>query len=358
MPPSGYPGLADIPGNPRELLAHRLGVYGDMVRAFTQRLFPDATGMEDFNGMMKYHLGWVDQDFRPRDARAGKSLRPALCMLIAEGLGVAPEQVTPIASGIELLHNFSLIHDDIQDQSAMRRGRPTVWTIWGSAQAINAGDAMFSLAHAAWLSADLANSNTTAFVAILRSLEQTVLRLCEGQFLDMRGEGSVNISSDEYLAMIGRKTAALIGEAAWVGARVAATDDAVLNAARNFGIELGLAFQIRDDVLGIWGDEAETGKSASSDIAARKMTLPVIMAIESGPRDVRDELRAWYGTAAEIDEGRVRSLLAAANAEAITLAHEERHWKCAMGCLESLPLSPAWREMIEDFARSFVGRRA
>jgi geranylgeranyl diphosphate synthase, type I len=358
MPENGNPGPFSLSRTAQAVLAHKLGVYGDMFRAFMLDTFPDRQGMDGFYGMMKYHLGWVDQDFRPRDSRTGKSLRPGLCMLVAEGLGAALEIVAPFAAGIELLHNFSLIHDDIQDQSATRRGRPTVWTIWGSAQAINAGDALFSIAHAAWLRSNLAESDPLAYTSILRSLEQTVLRLCEGQYLDMNGEGSVDISSDAYLAMIGRKTAALIGEAAWVGARVVTTDRDILDAVRDFGVELGLAFQIRDDLLGIWGDELETGKSTSTDIAARKMTLPVIVAIENGPPEVREELRACYGAVTDIDDARVRALLVRANAPSIASAHEDRHWQSAMRALDTLPISLDWRALIQEFARSFVGRRA
>ena len=128
---------------------------------------------------------------------------------------------------------------------------------------------MLSLAHRACLSSDLAEADPAAFVAILRSLEDAIVVLCEGQYLDIRGEGSLETTSAQYATMIGRKTAALIGEVAWVGARTAGVSRAVLDAARSFGTELGLAFQIRDDILGIWGDEGETGKSASSDIAPR-----------------------------------------------------------------------------------------
>jgi geranylgeranyl diphosphate synthase type I len=311
--------------------------------------------------MMAYHLGWVDKDFVARDSRAGKSLRPALCMLMGEGLGATMPDLTPFAAGIELLHNFSLIHDDIQDRSATRRNRPTVWTVWGDAQAINVGDAMYSLAHLSWLQSDLGEYDPNALVAIARSLELTILRLCEGQYLDMAGEGRLDVSSEAYIRMIGRKTAALIGEATWVGARVATGDSRVLEAARAFGVEIGLAFQIRDDVLGIWGNEQETGKSASSDIATRKMTLPIIVALEAAAPHVRDELRLLYGAAPDSgsnDERRVRELLEMAGAGAVASDLEERHWKAAMDALERIPLSADWRDGLKTYARSFVGRRA
>src|SRR6185312_771448 len=152
-----------------------------------------------------------DRHLQPEQARPGKSLRPALCLLLAEALGGDPVECAPFAAGIELLHNFSLVHDDIQDRSPTRRGRPTVWTLWGEAQAINVGDGMFSLAHQAWLRAPLAERDPACFLAVARALEDTISALCEGQYLDIANEGSLALTSDAYLAMIGRKTAALMG---------------------------------------------------------------------------------------------------------------------------------------------------
>jgi geranylgeranyl diphosphate synthase type I len=159
--------------------------------------------------------------------------------------------------------------------------------------------------------------------------------------------------------MIGRKTAGLIGEAAWLAARVASIPAPLREVTRAFGTDLGIAFQIRDDILGIWGDERETGKSTSSDIATRKMTLPIIVALETGPLPIRELLRAAYAESpGEGDDRRIRDLLDAAGARAAVLAREEQHWQAAMKSLDALPLSKAWREDVREFARSFVGRSA
>lgn len=346
---------------PPEPLPALLARYAGLIREQLAAVIPSPSGdLRPFYGMIAYHMGWVDRYFAPQPARAGKSLRPSLCLLLAEGLGGMVEDAAAPAAGIELLHNFSLVHDDIEDRSATRRGRPTVWSIWGEAQAINTGDAMFSLSHQLWLRTPLADTDPIAFVAILRSLERTVQTLCEGQYLDMSGEGSLDLSSDAYLTMIAGKTAALIGESAWVGARTATADPEALAAARSFGVELGLAFQIRDDLLGIWGDEQETGKSASSDIATRKMTLPVILALESGDATLRQALRARYGTPpiGDDDDARVRTLLEAAGVQERTAEVERAHWAAAMDALESVPLDGAGRETISSFARSFIQRTA
>jgi geranylgeranyl diphosphate synthase type I len=349
------PSTAD-PGDLTALLTH----YGTLVRAELSDLVQGSADLAGFYGMMAYHLGWVDSDFAPRPARAGKSLRPGLCLLMAQSLGAAVEDAVALAAGIELLHNFSLIHDDIEDRSTTRRGRPTVWSLWGEAQAINAGDGMLALAHLAWLRSPLAGRDPTAFLITMRSLEETILRLCEGQFLDIGAEGSLALTIEQYLAMIGRKTAALIGESACAGARVAAASPAVLEGARAFGRELGLAFQIRDDLLGIWGDEQLTGKSASSDIATRKMTLPVIIGLVEGPDAQREALRTLYSAPPryENDEVQVRSLLEAAGADRRAAGEADAHWQMAMDALGALPISPAWREVLVTYARWFVERTA
>lgn len=158
-----------------------------------------------------------------------------------------------MAAGIQLLHDFSLIHDDIEDDSAMRRGRRTLWNIWGLAHGINAGDAMFVLAHLAIHRLAEAGLPAERVLAILRRFDEVILRICEGQYLDLSFEGELSITPEDYLAMIGGKTAALIAGAAELGARAAGAPDATVAALADFGRALGLGFQIEDDILGIWG---------------------------------------------------------------------------------------------------------
>lgn len=348
------------PGSDPAYLGSLLTRYAEQIQAEIRGAMPDSGNLQPFYAMMAYHFGWVDQSFAPVPARAGKSLRPSLCLLLAEGLGGDVRRCVPLAAGIEVLHNFSLVHDDIEDRSVVRRGRPAVWSIWGDAHAINVGDGLFSLAHVLWMRTPIAQEQPTTFSSMLRSLERAVLTLCEGQFLDMHAERNLDLSSSAYLHMIARKTATLIGEAAWIGARVATADEQTLAVARAFGTELGLAFQIRDDLLGIWGNEAETGKSASSDIATRKMTLPIVLALETADMPARARIRARYGAPPvdEDDEDQIRALLAAAGVAQRTEEVERRHWQAAMDALEQLPLDTQWRELVRLFARSFVERRA
>lgn len=229
-----------------------------------------------FHGMMHYHMGWRDEQLQPADVNAGKQIRPVICLLTCQAAGGDWQQAVPAAAAIELLHNFSLIHDDIEDASPTRRGRKTLWTIWGMEQAINAGDAMFALAHLALNR--LVDRGVAAETAVhaLRRFDETCVRLTQGQHADMDFEARDEVTVDEYLAMITGKTAVLLSLCTELGALIAGCDPRTVHNYAQFGLNLGLAFQVIDDILGIWGDEAVIGKSASTDILTKKKTLPVL----------------------------------------------------------------------------------
>ncbi len=229
-----------------------------------------------FHGMMHYHMGWRDEQMQPVDVHAGKQIRPVICLLACQAAGGSWQQAVPAAAAIELLHNFSLIHDDIEDASPTRRGRQTLWTIWGMEQAINAGDAMFAFAHLALNRlVDRGVAAETAVTA-LRRFDETCVRLTQGQHADMGFERREVVTVDEYLAMITGKTAVLLSLCTELGALIAGVDSQTVSHYAQFGLNLGLAFQVIDDILGIWGDEAVIGKSASTDILTKKKTLPVL----------------------------------------------------------------------------------
>ncbi len=228
----------------------------------------------DFDRMLSYHLGWTD------GADSGKRTRPLLAVLCCAAAGGPWQRALPLAASIELIHNFSLIHDDIQDNSPTRRGRATVWSKWGMPQAINAGDAMFTLAHLAPQRLTARGVDPSVALWALDQLDQTCLALTLGQYLDMSFEGRQRVATAEYLAMSESKTGALIAASAHLGARLGGAEGEPLAHFRNYGLSLGLAFQIQDDLLGIWGDEALTGKSTASDLETRKKTLPVVFGLE------------------------------------------------------------------------------
>jgi geranylgeranyl diphosphate synthase, type I len=252
--------------------------------------------------MVRYHLG-LD-----RDGPRGKRIRPLLGLLAYESLTGHHARALPGAAAVELGHNFSLVHDDIEDRDTERRHRATLWAVFGVAQAINTGDTLFTLSRMALHRlCDLGFSDSKV-LALMRLYDETCLALCEGQFMDIwSAEHDDRLSVDFYFDMIGRKTAALIAASVQAGAMLATDDVDVVESYRAFGWSLGIAFQLNDDLLGIWGDEQATGKEAS-DLAKHKKTLPVIYALERAPADDGARLREILATndpsGALVDEAR------------------------------------------------------
>lgn len=261
--------------------------------------------------MARYHLGWVDQTRTPIAAGAidrGKRMRPGLALLACEAAGGDRRTAVSLAAAIELLHNFTLIHDDIQDGSPSRRHRPTVWALWGSGQAINAGDALFAVAQLALL--DLAKQGVAAetVIRLTAAFNRMTIEIVSGQTLDLGFEGRRDVQPDDYLTMISGKTAAIVQFAAWGGAILAGARDAVAERFGEFGRALGLGFQIQDDLLGIWGASATTGKAAADDIRRRKQSLPIVLLRERADAPVRSELDVLYA-GDEIDGAGIRRVL-------------------------------------------------
>jgi geranylgeranyl diphosphate synthase type I len=288
--------------------------YLPLIEAEMRRVIGGVDGVyAGHYGMLRYHMGWVDPHMQPAVVNSGKRVRPVACLLACEAVGGAVEDALPLAAAVELLHNFSLIHDDVEDDSPTRRHRPTVWALWGVPQAINAGDAMFTLARLALHGLGSRPIPPALAMDACMIFDHACLRLTEGQYLDMSFEGRLDVTVDEYLTMIEGKTAALLSASLELGALVGGADQATRRHLAEFGRSLGLAFQMQDDILGIWGDEAVTGKSAASDILTRKKSLPVVYALEN-PR-VGEELRARYAQAIEpADVPAVLDLLALAGA--------------------------------------------
>jgi geranylgeranyl diphosphate synthase type I len=234
----------------------------------------------DLRIMLEYALGWVDEHNRAYTGTTGKRIRPAVLLMCCEAAGGDWQQALGAAAAVEFLHNFSLIHDDIQDDSPLRHGRPTVWQVWGLANAINAGDLLFSLAFVALQSLAKADVPDDVLIQIWAIFNHTNLELTRGQHLDMQFEGRDLISVDEYLSMIEGKSAALLSSCAAIGALIASGNPQIATQYGEFALNLGLAFQVRDDILGIWGDAEVTGKSTATDIVSKKKSLPILYALE------------------------------------------------------------------------------
>jgi len=281
-------------------------------------------------GMLHYHLGWADAAMRPGQTQAGKQVRPMLCLLACEACGGRWEQAVPAAAALELMHNFTLIHDDIEDGDETRRGRPTVWALWGQAQGVNAGDALFALVQLALVRLEERGVPATTVVAAIGLLNRTCVALTGGQYLDIGFESREQVTLPEYMAMIEGKTAALAASACEMGALLAAAQPARREHLRAFGHHLGLAFQMHDDVLGIWGDSALTGKPVGADIARRKKSLPLLHGLERSA-----ELRALLAqkTLSADDVRRATRLLEEVDSRAYA---EQLEWEYHAQALDAL----------------------
>ena len=233
----------------------------------------DSPRTKPFHEMLTYHMGWTGEGAGPE--AAGKRIRPLMLLLCTSACGATWEPALPAAAAVELVHNFSLVHDDIQDNSDKRRGRPTTWVKWGMPMAINVGDALFVLSNQAIIDLNEYYS-PDVIVRAAGILHDTCLDLTRGQFLDMSYEERVDLSVDDYWPMVAGKTAALLSACCHIGALLGGADEAKQESYRSFGHYLGIAFQVQDDILGIWGNESLTGKSAASDLVEGKNSLPVL----------------------------------------------------------------------------------
>ncbi|MBI4308373.1 MAG: polyprenyl synthetase family protein [Chloroflexi bacterium] len=306
--------------------------------------------------MLRYHLGWVDMEGRPEALSGGKRLRPTLCLLACEAAGGQWRSALPAAAAIELVHNFSLIHDDIQDGDTERRHRPTVWSRWGVGDGINAGDAMLTLASMTVLRLPRYGVDPARAIRVARVLHDACIRMIEGQHLDLSYERRLDVTVADYLAMIERKTGALIETSVDMGALLGTEDEAITARLRRFACALGFAFQVVDDVLGIWGDPAALGKAALADIRRRKKTLPVIYALEHA-RD-REALAQIYKKPglSEEEVTCVLKVLNDAHARQFALDMADRYYREAIAELDSVALGNEAREDLKEVAQFIVQR--
>jgi geranylgeranyl diphosphate synthase type I len=226
-----------------------------------------------------YHFGWEHADGSPAAGAAGKAIRPALVLAAARALGGDPQPAVRAAVAVELAHNFTLLHDDVIDEDPTRRYRPTAWTVFGTSDAIITGDALLALALRLF-----AEDRHPASAAASERLAVCVIELCAGQQADCAFEERAphEVSLEECLGMAMAKTGALLGCACALGALYAGAGQEEAAAMDAFGRQAGLAFQLIDDLIGIWGDPERTGKPAGADLAAHKKSLPVVAALASG----------------------------------------------------------------------------
>jgi len=266
-----------------------------MVNAAIQDHLPSTPQREGaFASSLREYLDFAKARLRPSMAvyepmrhvvdAGGKRIRPTLCLLACEAMGAPPERALPTAVGIEFLHTFTLVHDDIMDKDLLRRNRPTVGALWGDEVAITVGDGLFALAFKAFArNAEVPGVDATRALRVVREAAEASLDLAQGQALDILYAKRGDVSVEEYLEMIRLKTGVLLDFSLRAGAVLGGGSEADVRTVSRFGAPLGIAFQIRDDVLGLIGDERALGKPVGSDIKAGKRTLAVCHALRRSP---------------------------------------------------------------------------
>lgn len=309
--------------------------------------------------MIDHHFGWGAGATGPRSGAFGKRIRPLLMALVAQAISGEYRYVLPAAAALEFLHNFTLIHDDVMDHSAERRHRPTVWALWGGDQAINAGDGLYALANLAVTNLLRAEVPASKAVRAAQVLSQACLWTAEGQVLDMSFAGRERVTTAEYLTMIAHKTGALLEAATKIGALLSSDEEPVIHAYAQFGRDLGLAFQVRDDYLGVWGDEAATGKSVTGDIREKKKSYPVLVAFErAGAADQAALCRIYAQEALSgQDVADVLGILQRSGAIAETDRTASEYFERALAHLDATGIANPTQDKLRQLA-AFLIRRA
>ncbi len=334
--------------------------YKGWVEDELSRSMPVSEGTDPYS-LLRYHLGWANADGTSAGTPVsqGKALRPTLCMFACEALDQDPVRALPAAAALELIHNFSLVHDDIQDQDLERRHQSTVWSLWGVPKALVAGNALQSVGDVTLLGTAKYGAPPDTALRISQILTESYLEMIQGQCLDLAFEASTTITSENYLQMIAYKTGALIRSGLEIGALLATGDPGgkTFTAFSRFGNCLGRAFQVRDDFLGIWGESNLTGKPTGNDIRRRKKSFPVVLAFELATGKDFEDLCRIYGQD-ELDEedvGKVLTVLDAVGAQDLSQTLTESSAGEALQALDTVEL-PSWaraeaKELVDFLAR-------
>ena len=267
--------------------------YAEYRQALEQELREVFEGREGFlYNLLRYHLGWVDQHGRPQDSGPPLHFQGAMALVSSEAAGGDYLNALPAAAGVELVHNFTLVHGEVQIGRAESVDRPGIWWVWGPAQAINAGDGLHALGRTAMMRLGQRGASPEHVLRALRSLDRACLALCEGQYMDLEFQDQLMVTEGAYMDMVSLKAGALAACAAESGALAASAPDSRCSALRDCGGKLGAAWQIARDVGDLWGEHGD-GMTAANAIAKKK-SLPVIHALEHGSLAAKRELGGIY----------------------------------------------------------------
>ncbi len=309
--------------------------------------------------MLRYAMGWSDTSGSPVSAPQGKALRPTLCLLTCEAICGEYKQALAPAVALELIHNFSLIHDDIQDRDEYRRHRPTVWKVWGEPKALTAGNVMRIVADTTMEGPRGDSVSVEDVVTVTEVLTEASLEMIEGQHLDVAFEGRSDIGMKSYLDMISRKTGALIRTPMHVGSIMGTDDQAIIQSFRECGRSLGYVFQIRDDVLGIWSEENTTGKPVGADIRRKKNSLPIVHAMSQADRVQKQALEHVYEkeTVEDADVETVLDIMDSLGTEAFANSMAADHCERGLEWLQGVEIHADARAEIEELSTFLLIRR-
>jgi len=317
----------------------------------------------DIYDIHRYYMGWQEIDGSDSNSTGGKRMRPTLAMLAADAVGGDLDRATPIAVALEYVHNFSLIHDDLEDMDRMRHHRPTVWAVWGEPTAIVSGNAMLKIADAAaWKLRDVGVEEAVAIEAEAE-LTSHYLKMMEGQYLDISFETEESVSVEQYLDMIERKTGALIEASIYLGSLVgprSGPDRQKALALKAIGYDLGRIFQIRDDVLGVWGG-VETGKPVGADIKRKKKALPAVHVLSTSTGATADRLQQIFSAEGDLEQEDVHVVLeemANLGTEKYCQSMAENRWLDCKRMIESLDLSGTTAEEFTELGEFLLVRES
>lgn len=314
--------------------------------------------------MVDHHFAWDmldanDRNFgRVRNNASGKKFRPLLVLLVAKALSGDYIRALSAAAAIELVHNFTLVHDDIMDKSYERRHRATLWAKWGIGQAVNAGDGIYTLGMASVFQLLKNGTPQERVLDVISAILDACVDTVEGQILDVSFETRDDVSTAEYITMVTHKSASLIGCSSKIGALLSTTDAMVVEAYRIFGEKLGIAFQIWDDYLGIWGEPSDTGKSATSDIIGKKKSYPILVAFERADATIRERLFNIYSqpelTPTDVEV--VLDILESVSAKDFTKRLIDQYFDEALFSLHQTGVNNETQQQIQQLAEFFVTR--
>ncbi len=346
-------------GQAEQHLTQVFSKYHSQVDSAMQIEFPRKD--TKINTMLKYFLGWTDPSGSATNKPIpGKALRPILCILACNAAGGDVQKAIHAAAiPLEFIHNFSLIHDDIQDKDKLRHNRPTIWALWGNPKALIAGNNLRVIADITMNNLIRTGLSANKCLKLNYILTQACLEMIEGQYLDIKYEGQTSLTTELYLEMISKKTGALIASAIKIGASLATENQDKLSAFDDFGKFLGLVFQITDDILGIWGTEAKTGKSVGADIIRKKNSLPIIITATNTTKINQKKIISIYNkqSISQSDLNEVLNIMDETKSKQQCMDLAEIYCRQALSSIDDISMSDESRKDIESVALFLTKRQ-